>query len=222
MFSVKASSILITSAALIAFAAGALLYPLAAHRWAEMAEARKFIVASDSTQTEIVRSYLYHELKQRPLASISTYALEPIFFDRRSAVLRPIDASEPWEEFEIRSANRKGALVDRANTSIPVPLQELLDRTTLSQEYNSDPHVPGVVYVDARHNLPVLGLSEICTETSRPRIIRISRSVVHEPGDLAIALVGFTFCDRSTGMQVIKFTRDGAKWRVLEDHPDGT
>jgi hypothetical protein len=222
MSSVKASSILAASAVLAALAVGALGYPLAAHRWKEMSEARDFTSANESTQTAIVRSYLQHELRHTPMTSpTGTHALEPIFFDRRSAVLRPLDAPEPWDEYEVRSADRKGELVNPADTSIPVRLQELLDRTTLSQGYNSDPNTPGVTYVATPRSLPLLGARETCNDTLRPRLIRISKAVVYEPGDLAIALIATTFCDRSTGMRVVSFTRDGAKWRVLEDRRDG-
>lgn len=199
-----------------------LVYPAATRIWrehtAQRAEQRNFVLASELDQSAIVRGFLLNEQKKALLCSPSGVCPEePIYFDRMSAVLRTVDSPESPNKYELRAADTGYRLINRADQSLPVPLQELLDRSKHVQTHNPNPMLSGIIYVDEPSELPRLGESDSCTESFSPRLVRIGQAAIHQPGNLAIALVAITYCDGSGGFRIAKFERDKQGWHVVSE-----
>lgn len=223
MRKLKALPVIVTSAALALLVALVLVWPLLLGAWAdfqrERAAQREFVAASDAVQQAIVRSYLECEMRQPPLCNPQTGACPKalLYFDSRSAVLASSDSGEPWDRYEYRvlNAEREGALVDRADTSAPVALQETLDKLTREVTRNANPLLPGVTYVDAAEKMPILGLPGSCGDVESPKLVRMSRAVVQVSEGFAIALVAVAYCDASVAHHVAKFQQRDGVWVAL-------
>ena len=211
---IRTTAVVAYSAFLVSIAVAALMYPVIKVFWSDFQEKRAidrdFVLATESEQVMIVRSYLERQLKDEALCGIGGCPPKSLYFDRSAAVLLPIESPEPWEKFETRSAFSDRSLFDRPFTTVPIPLQELLDESTKYRSENVDPRIPGIVYVDDPENLPELGDREICR--SGTRLVRISRAAIHQPGDMAVALIETTYCDKSQGTYVAQFKRSGNEW----------
>ena len=225
MSKIRASAILSLSIAGAVMATCLLAYPLVLSFWTELqarrAQERDFVAASDSDQDMIVRSLLINETNKPPLCSPSVDCTkEPMYFDRLSATLRSADHGGPWSKYEMMTIRPQGSLVNRGDSSRPIPLQELLDRLSQTQTYNANPMLPGVIYVRNPEELPVLGEPDSCRDSSSisPRLVRISRAAVQESKGLALVVIARTFCDGGGVPRVAELHRDGSEWRVVSDY----
>ena len=225
MSKIRASAILSLSIAVAVLAGCLLAYPLALGFWAELqarhAQERDFVAASDSDQDMIVRSLLINEINKPPLCSPSVKCTkEPMYFDRLSATLRSADHGGPWSKYEVMTIRPDGSLVDRGDSSRPIPLQELLDRLSQVQTYNANPMLPGVIYARNPEELPLLGEPDSCSDSSSisPRLVRIGRAAVQESKGLALVLIARTFCDGGGVPRVAELHRDRSEWRVISDY----
>ena len=223
MAKVRASAVIFISVAVVMAATGWLAYPLGVGVWNDLqkqrAQEREFVIASDYDQRKIVRSLLIKEMQKPPLCAPSGICPEePIYLDRFAAVLRSADDPEPWRKYETRSLGRDGALVNRGDVSVPLPLQELLDRVTQVQTYNADPMLPGLTYVSDAESLPSLGEPDSCSESMSPRLVRVSSAAVQKSAGAAIVLVARRWCDGSGSHRVTRLKREGSDWRVMEDY----
>ncbi len=217
---VQPTRVAVTAALILLVAGITVVWPLLTHHARKREELRSFQVADDPTQADIVRAYFEHELHRPPDAVVAgAPAGQPLYFDRKSAALCSLEHPIPCDRIEFLSAEREGALVDAADITVPLELQRLLDRIASQRTYNVDPHVAGVTtvatadqkeFVEAclRHPPGSPGHPEV------PRLVRISRAAVHASHGQAIAMVLHRYCDRSSGISVVKFHRQGTKWAV--------
>lgn len=225
MSRIRASAILSLSSAGALVVICLLAYPLVSNSWIELKtqrdQERDFVAASESDQSKIVRSLLINEINRPPLCSPSVSCTkEPMYFDRLSATLRSAEYGGPWNKYEVMTIRRQGSLVDRGDSSRPIPLQELLDRLSQAQTYNADPMLPSVIYARDPEELPVLGEPSSCSDSSSisPRLVRIGRAAVQESKGLALVLIARTFCDGRGVPRVAELRRDGSEWRVVSDY----
>lgn len=215
MTRVRATAVLAYGVLLFLLAVAGMSYPAARSFWSDVqarrAIERDFVLATDQEQKRIVRSFLDGQLHDTAFCGAGGCRHGKIHFDRSAAVLLPIDSDEPWERYEVRSALVDRSLFDGVFTTVPIPLQNLLDASTLHRTENADPLVEGIVYVDDPEDLPDLGDDEACR--SGLRLVRISRAAVHQPEGMAVALIHMTYCDLSVGSHVARFRRSGDEWR---------
>lgn len=230
MSHVRAPVVICLSAAFALIAAGVIGYPLAVDFYVakkrDRAESRSFVVASPTDQKMIVRGILLAEQAQPPLCNPTdgTCPEEPIYLDRRSAVMRSFDDPAPWMEYELRSIGREQSLIDRGDGSTPPQLLELLGRLVQDQTETVDPDLAGMTYVAHATALPDLGGNESqgsCTDRIRPRLIRVSRAAVHQPEKIAIAYVTTTYCGGGSWGRIVKLERSDTGWRLLTPAQQG-
>lgn len=200
--------------------AGVVLYPLGKSRWNELkasrADERDFVPASDSDQAVIVRTLLKSLLKNRQCLPMEQECpSHPIYFDRVSATLRSMDQGESWSKYEVVTIRPEGSLFKRGDHWRPLPLQELLDNLSQIQTYNTDPALPGIIFVDSTDELQSLGEHGECNESLNPKLVRISRAAVQESAGIALALMSKTWCDGSGALEVAELRRDETRWRVI-------
>ena len=218
---VRASAIVRISLGCALLIGSALVLPFALDYWtaweARRALERDFIAASESDQQLIVVSLLKSEMRAPLLCGpVRPCPDEPIYFDRRSAVLFSLDDPEPQDPYEPRLVQRQEYPFHTWENPEPLPLQQLLDRLVQTRIEHADPGLPGLIYVHQSNDLPKLGLHGICTPRSNPRLLRISAAAVQQSQGLALVLVSRTFCDGSTGSIVVRLKRAGAEWLVVE------
>jgi hypothetical protein len=220
MRQVRASSVLrMGIACAIALAVG-LGFSLALDAWAMLEQhwlrERHFAAASELDQRAIVGSLLVEETAKPPLCSpTGRCPEEPIYFDQLSATLRFSDVRGPSFKYDVVTVRSGGALMDRADTSVPIPLQDLLDNLSRVPTRNADPMMSRVTYVRDSEGFTLDAGPGGCSDVRQPRLIRVGRAAVQEPEGLALALVITTYCDQSFGVRVAKLRRDGAAWHVL-------
>ena len=203
-----------------------LAYPLIKNRWEKNLEQqrhrRDFHHASELDQKAIMRGYLENELELPPLCSPSGECpREAIYFDQLSAVLHSVDSEVPPHKYEVRALDREDTIAELAPPLLPRPLLTVLGQSTRVQSLNSDPKVPGIIYVGEPSGMPIFGSSGSCSNSAIPRLIRMSRAAVSRPADTAVAFITTTYCDGSPGMRIKKFRRNGNTWSVAADHRNG-
>lgn len=188
----------------------AVLWPLSSYQFDQWRQRSAYSSADDSLQWDLVRAYLRQEL-DRPTR-------ERLYFDTKSAALCSLDQPAPCDRFELLSAEREGALVDRTNGLIPLELQRLLDRLALERTYNLDPRITGLNVLPNAEK----GSFEAACKAARPpkelRLIRMSRAAVHSPSGRAAAMVQQRTCDDydSGSFFVVGFRRQEGGWKVVE------
>ncbi|WP_411852341.1 hypothetical protein ACLB90_07535 [Stenotrophomonas sp. LGBM10] len=174
---------------------------------------RSVRLVDDALQAELVRTYLAHVLRRSPQVIAGRPVDETLYFDTLSAAFCAIDAAGPCDAQEYLAVEREGALVDAADHRLPLALQQALDRQTQQRTYNHDPRLPGITRLDATAGT---AFADACAASSARmgHLVRISRGVVHAPDGPALAMVLDRYCDRSGGMRVVRFHRQGALWVV--------
>ena len=222
MPSIRKRPVVLMTAIGAAFLALAIFFPSFQSTWIEArdrrAENRNFVGAAESDQRAIVRAYLTAELQVSPPCDPAGLCFEvPVYFDHLPALLRSLDSTEPWDEYEARTDRPADGLINRSNVLFPIPLQELLDQLVQQNFYNVDPALAGVIFVPDIKSRPLLS----CTEFVHPRLVRISRAAIQRSEDIAIALVTRTYCDESTLRSIAEFRRDANGWNLMEDYLGG-
>lgn len=210
---VAPARVLVAVCALALACAVAMAWPLLAGRIPDHDAGQSVRGVDDAMQADLVRTYLAHVLRRTPQAIAGRPVDEVIYFDTLSAAFCAIDAGGPCDAQECLAVEREGALVDAADPRLPLALQQALDRQTRQRTYNRDPHVPGVTRLDATAGS---AFADACALPSARmgHLIRISRGVVQAPDGPALAMVLDRYCDRSGGMRVIRFDRQGTRWVV--------
>ncbi|GAA5082268.1 hypothetical protein [Lysobacter panacisoli] len=209
MAHIRTAPVVSATIAMLVVGATAVAWPVLAHRLDQWKRQRSIVAADDSTQWDIIRTYLEHE-RQR------TDRVSTLYFDTKSAALCSLDKPEPCDRYEFISAGREGALVDRSYAAVPIELQLQLDRIALARTYNPDPRMPAVPTLANAEQGAFERACDNATPPDRPILIRISRAAVDEASQRGMAMVQLRFCDGSSRFFVASFLREGANWTVSE------
>jgi hypothetical protein len=188
-------------------------WPLVAGHVRERDARRSVELADDALQADLVRTYLAHVLRRPPPVIAGRAVHEALYFDTLSAAFCAIDAAGPCDAQEYLAVERTDALVDATDHRLPLALQQALDRQTQIRTYNRDPHLPGVTRLDATADDAFVDACAV-PSARMGHLIRISRGVVQAPDGPALAMVLDRYCDRSGGMRVVRFDRQGTRWVV--------
>ena len=188
----------------------AVVTPLLSYQFGQWRQLSTYSSADDSLQWDLVRAYLQHELDRAPQSRL--------YFDTKSAALCSLDMPEPCDRFELLSAEREGALVDRTDRSSPLELQRLLDRLALQRTYNFDPRIESITVLPNAEQGSFEAACKAARLPAQLRLIRMSRAAVHVPSGRAIAMVQQRFCGNydSSSFFVVAFRRQEASWKVAE------
>ncbi len=217
----QATKVLRIVIVLTALISVALVLPLVVGWWSERVAMNGFVLADSQTQERIVQSYLRNLESEPPLCSPSGECIRyKTYFDKMSAQLLPVETEKLPDQF-VALTMGEATLVDRANPQIPIPLQELLQRSVVLQTHNVDPRVPGITYVSAPQERPPLGTQEACSASPTARLVRISRAAVHIATNQAVSLVLVFYCGGNPGISVVRFVRQNTDWRVAERQANG-
>ncbi|WP_422509682.1 hypothetical protein [Stenotrophomonas sp. GZD-301] len=199
--------------ALVLVCAAAMAWPLVAGHVRDRDARRSVRLADEALQADLVRTYLAHVLRRPPQVIAGHAVHEALYFDTRAAAFCAVDAAGPCDAQEYLAVERTGALVDAADHRLPLALQQVLDRQTQIRTHNRDPHLPGVTRLDATADNAFAGACAV-PSARMGHLIRISRGVVQAPDGPALAMVLDRYCDRSGGMRVVRFNRQGTRWAV--------
>lgn len=207
---------LFTAATLVLACTVVLACPLLKHRVARWHADRSIVAADDSTQWDLIRTYLQNF---RPYAP---YRDTRLYFDTKSAMLCSMERPEPCDRYEFLVVGRDDALVDRTYTAVPLDLQRKLDRMALARTYNPEPRLSNVqTLTDAEKG----AFDNICRQAAPNEwrlLIRMSRAAVDNVGGHALAMVLVRNCEAydSASHSVASFTRtgDGGNWILAESN----
>ncbi|GAA4861348.1 hypothetical protein [Luteimonas vadosa] len=214
MTKVQPKTILAVTVVAAAAVALALVAPLVVAWKSDRDFKNSFVLADPTTQNLIVRAYL-SQLDQQVTWCPENEGCSDFttYFDRHAAQLLPISTPEPIDEYTILTA-RDDTLIDRSNLDIPLPLQQLLQRSVDDVTYNSDPQVPGVIYIPAPEDRPALREPKSCSSLPYARLVKMSRAAVSLTTNQAVSLVQTFYCDWEPGMHVVRFVHGASGWRV--------
>ncbi|MDI9237618.1 hypothetical protein QLQ15_01675 [Lysobacter sp. LF1] len=207
---------LFTAATIVLACTVVLAWPLLKHRMAQWNADRSIVAADDSTQWDLIRTYLQH------LHPYDSSRNAHLYFDTKSAMLCADERPEPCDRYEFLVVGREDALVDRTYTAVPLDLQRKLDRMALARTYNPDPRLSNVqTLTDAEKG----AFDRICRQAAPnewPLLIRMSRAAVDDAGGHALAMVLVRNCEayESASHGVASFTRtgDGGSWTIVESN----
>ena len=177
--------------------------------------------ASASLQADLVRTYLRHEQKQPTIGeSPSESPLPIVFFDRKSAMICPLDSVGECDATELLYVGEDSGLVDAADATVPLAVQKHLETLMLTRYLNSDPKLPGVTFIAKEENSPLVHAPEFSRcSPSLPiniHIIRMSRAAVDSKEKVALAFVQRRYCDGSMSLLIAHFTKEEDSWKIKQ------
>ena len=179
------------------------------------------VSASASLQADLVRTYLRHEQKQPAVGeSPSERPLPIVFFDRKSAMVCPLDIVGECDATELLYVGEDSGLVDAADATVPLALQKYLETLILTRYLNSDPKLPGVTFISKEGKSPLVHGAKFSrclpSQPINTHIIRMSKAAVDSKRKAALAFVQRRYCDGSISLLVAHFTKEGDSWKIKQ------